>query len=132
MGNLQGTAPHFTRPLCQPLQALLEHNAKVYLAARSEDKAKIAIDKLKEETGQDRVHFLKLDLGNLPSCADAAHELAVKESKLDILFLNAYFPSHSICLTYNRGVMIPPTGSKTESGYEMQWVPTLTNLTLIN
>ena len=70
-------------------QALGEHNAKVYLAARSEEKAMAAIEKLRNATGKDNFHFLKLDLGNLPSCAAAARELAAKEPKLDILFLNA-------------------------------------------
>jgi NAD(P)-dependent dehydrogenase (short-subunit alcohol dehydrogenase family) len=60
------------------------------LAARSEEKAKTAIDELRKETGKDNVHFLKLDLGNLHSCAAAARELYAKEPKLDILFLNAY------------------------------------------
>jgi NADP-dependent 3-hydroxy acid dehydrogenase YdfG len=46
---------------------------------------------LKKVTGKDNVHYLKLDLGDLSSCADAAKELASKERKLDILFLNAYF-----------------------------------------
>ena len=59
------------------------------MAARSEEKGKVAIEKLREATGKDNVHFLKLDLGNLPSCAAAARELADKEPKLDILFLNA-------------------------------------------
>jgi len=73
-------------------KALLEHNAKVYLAARSEQKATAAIEKLKRETGKSDIHWLKLDLSDLPSCAAAAKELASKERKLDILFNNAYFP----------------------------------------
>jgi len=70
-------------------KALLEHNAKVYLCARSEEKANAAIAKLKQVTSKDNVHFLKLDLGDLPSAAAAARELAAKEPKIDILFLNA-------------------------------------------
>jgi retinol dehydrogenase 12 len=64
----------------------------VYLAARNEAKTLPAIEKLKQETGKDNIHYLKLDLGDLPSCAAAARELASKEPKLDILFLNAYYP----------------------------------------
>ena len=71
-------------------QALLEHNAKVYLCARNEQKTFPAIEKLKQVTGKDNVHFIKLDLGDLPSCAAAAKEFIAKEPKLDILFLNAY------------------------------------------
>jgi retinol dehydrogenase 12 len=59
------------------------------LCARNEKKAFTAMDKLKEVTGESNVHFLKLDLGNLPSCAAAAKELLAKEPKIDILFLNA-------------------------------------------
>jgi retinol dehydrogenase 12 len=73
-------------------KALLEHNAKVYLAARSEERASAAISKLKKETGKSDIHWLKLDLGDIPSCAAAAKELASKERKLDILFNNAYVP----------------------------------------
>lgn len=47
------------------------------------------MDKLKEVTGKTNVHFLKLDLADLPSCAAAAKELLAKEPNIDILFLNA-------------------------------------------
>jgi len=49
------------------------------------------MEKLKEITGKTNVHFLKLDLGDLPSCSAAAKELLGQEPKIDILFLNAYF-----------------------------------------
>lgn len=71
-------------------QALLEHNAKVYLCARDEKKAFAAIEKLKQVTGKSDVHFLKLDLADIPSAAAAAKELLAKEPRIDILFLNAY------------------------------------------
>jgi len=61
----------------------------VYLCARSENKALAAIEKLQKATGKTAVHFLKLDLGDLPSCAAAAKELLAREPKIDILFLNA-------------------------------------------
>ena len=76
-------------------KALLEHNAKVYLAARNEQKAMAAIEKLKTATGKDDIHWLKLDLADIPSCAAAAKELASNESKLDILFNNAYILPNS-------------------------------------
>jgi NADP-dependent 3-hydroxy acid dehydrogenase YdfG len=71
-------------------QALLEHRAKVYIAGRSETKAEAAITKLKRETGSNKVHFLKLDLADIPSAATAARELASKEPRLDLLFNNGY------------------------------------------
>jgi NAD(P)-dependent dehydrogenase (short-subunit alcohol dehydrogenase family) len=92
LGNLQSTlSPHPETNY----KALLEHNAKVYLAARNENKTLPAIEKLKQVTGKDNIHFIKLDLGDLPSCAAAAKELSSKEPKLDILFLNAYHPHSS-------------------------------------
>ena len=45
-------------------KALLAHDAKVYLAARCERKARQAIADLKRETGREAV-FLRLDLADL-------------------------------------------------------------------
>jgi len=46
--------------------------------------------KLKEETGNEKVYFLKLDLGDVTSAVSAAKELISKEARLDILVNNAY------------------------------------------
>ncbi|KAH9053027.1 hypothetical protein EDB87DRAFT_1654800, partial [Lactarius vividus] len=46
-------------------QHLLSHNAKVYLAARSAQKANEAIAELKNETGKQAI-FLQLDLSDIP------------------------------------------------------------------
>ena len=54
-------------------QALLAHNAKVYIAARSQGKAEEAIKELKEETGKEGI-FLKLDLSDLKAVKAAAEE----------------------------------------------------------
>ena len=62
------------------------HNAKVYIAGRSEAKANEAITTLKEETGKTDIHFLKLDLADIQSAITAAKELAAKEQQLDLLF----------------------------------------------
>ena len=48
------------------------HNAKVYIAGRSEAKANEAITTLKEETGKTDIHFLKLDLADIQSAIRAA------------------------------------------------------------
>lgn len=55
------------------LQALLEHNAKVYMASRSPEKAKKAIEALKRDTGKEAV-FLELDLASYASIHKAAAE----------------------------------------------------------
>jgi len=89
-------------------KALLENNAKVYLAARSAEKARMAIEKLKQETGRSDIHFLELDLCDNVSVRRAAEELKSKEPKLDILFHNA-------------GIMSPPKGRRSAQGHEIQW-----------
>jgi retinol dehydrogenase 12 len=70
-------------------QVLLEHNAKVYLAARNKEKADNAIAELKDATGKEAI-FLDLDLANLASVRKAADEFLSKEKELHILFNNAY------------------------------------------
>ena len=55
------------------LKALLQHNANVYIAARSKNKAEEVIQELKTITGRD-AHFLKLDLSDLKSVKAAAEE----------------------------------------------------------
>ena len=52
---------------------MLAKNAKVYLAARNEDRAKAAIEDLKQTTGKE-ANFLKLDLSSLGSIRTAAEE----------------------------------------------------------
>ena len=55
------------------MKALLQHNAKVYLAARSPERAAKAIEELKAETGKEAI-FLQLDLSDLASVRRAAEE----------------------------------------------------------
>jgi retinol dehydrogenase-12 len=89
-------------------QILFSKNAKVYIAARSQEKAEKAIEVIKKSspnsTGE--LVFLRLDLANLASIRASAEEFLSKETKLDVLFSNA-------------GVWITPQGSKTEQGYEL-------------
>ena len=68
---------------------LLQHDAKVYLACRSSAKGRVAIEKLKLETGKDQIEFLELDLGDLPSVRKSAEEYLRRDSTLDVLFNNA-------------------------------------------
>lgn len=69
-------------------KALLNHNAKVYIAARSQEKAEVAIKDLKNSTGKEAL-FLKLDLANLKSVKASAEEYLSKETTLDVLFNSA-------------------------------------------
>ncbi|PVH72029.1 short-chain dehydrogenase [Cadophora sp. DSE1049] len=88
---------------------LYQHNGKVYIAARSESKTKELIADLKQtypnSTGD--AIFLSLQLDDLPTIKASAEEFLSKEIRLDVLWNNA-------------GVMVPPEGSKTKQGYELQ------------
>ncbi|RDW79443.1 hypothetical protein BP6252_04081 [Coleophoma cylindrospora] len=90
-------------------QILYSKNATVYAAARSADRTEAAISSMKSafpnSTGT--LHFLQLDLGDLTTIKKSASDFLAKEKRLDVLWNNA-------------GVMIPPQGSKTAQGYEMQ------------
>jgi len=89
-------------------KALLNKNAKVYLAARSKSKADAAIEWLKQETGGKAPIFLELDLANLDSVRKSADEFKSKEQELHVLFNNA-------------GVMMPPVADRTADGYDLQF-----------
>ncbi|KAJ5768884.1 short-chain dehydrogenase [Penicillium odoratum] len=88
---------------------LYGQNATVYIGARSKEKAMDAIEEIKtahpDSTG--RLVFLQLDLSDLTTIQRSADEFLAAESRLDVLWLNA-------------GVMMPPQGSKTKQGYELQ------------
>ncbi|KAI0754733.1 NAD(P)-binding protein [Daedaleopsis nitida] len=91
----------------ETVKALLQHDAKVYLAARNKEKAKASIASLKRDTGKEAM-FLELDLANLASVKKAADEFLSKEHELHILFNNA-------------GVSMTPMDWTTNDGYDLQW-----------
>ncbi|KAJ7823018.1 hypothetical protein B0H13DRAFT_2215759 [Mycena leptocephala] len=91
----------------ETIRVLLNHNAKVYMASRSQTKAEAAIKELKEQTGKDAL-FLKLDLGDLKTIKISAAEFLSKEPELHILFNNG-------------GVMMPPVEDRTADGYDLQF-----------
>ena len=68
------------------VQALVRRGARVYLGARSEDKANDAMDRLKKAgLGSGEVHYLQVDLSDVAKAKAAAEEFMRKESRLDIL-----------------------------------------------
>ncbi|TDL15958.1 short chain dehydrogenase [Rickenella mellea] len=75
------------------VKQLALHNAKVYMASRTESRALAAIDDLNKEnpdlSKKAGVFFLQLDLSNITSCQTAARNFLEKESRLDILINNA-------------------------------------------
>jgi len=79
----------------------------VYIAARSEENTKAAIEELKRETGKESIFFLRLDLADLVSVKAAAEEFASKESELHTL--------------YNNGGVYAVIDKLTTQGYDMQF-----------
>ncbi|KAJ7921419.1 NAD-P-binding protein [Mycena leptocephala] len=91
----------------ETVKQLLLKNAKVYLAARSPEKASAAIKRLEEETKKSAI-FIQLDLADLPSVRKAAETFLAQESRLDILFNNG-------------GVMISPPEQLTAQNHDLQF-----------
>ncbi|KAF5708592.1 short-chain alcohol dehydrogenases/reductase [Fusarium globosum] len=88
---------------------LYQKNGKIYMAARSRTKTDEVMRDIKaahpNSTG--RMIFLPLVLDDLTTIKASAQEFLAQESRLDVLYNNA-------------GVMVPPQGSKTLQGYELQ------------
>ncbi|KAI0687004.1 NAD(P)-binding protein [Earliella scabrosa] len=91
----------------ETVKALLQHNAKVYLAARSKQKAEAAIASLKQETGKEAL-FLELDLSSLAAIKKATEQFLSTEPELHILFNNA-------------GVAFAPMNLLTKDGLDLSW-----------
>jgi retinol dehydrogenase 12 len=91
------------------VKILYQKSGKVYIAGRSTQKGSQAIQTIKatfpKSNGQ--LEFLLLDLADLTTIKRSVDDFLSKESRLDILWNNA-------------GVMIPPAGSKSAQGYELQ------------
>ncbi|KAG9225993.1 hypothetical protein CCMSSC00406_0009090 [Pleurotus cornucopiae] len=77
----------------ETVKALLAHNAKVYIAARNEEKTRVAIQDLKAATGKE-AYYLHLDLADLKAIKQAAAE-------------------------FLRGVMTPPIEQTTADDYDL-------------
>ncbi|KAF5377139.1 hypothetical protein D9757_008777 [Collybiopsis confluens] len=88
-------------------EQLLRRNAKVYIAARSQEKSEIAIQELKEKTGKEAV-FLKLDLNDLATIRHTVDEFLKKETQLHVLINNA-------------GISSPPMDQLTAQGFDKQF-----------
>ncbi|KAI5212116.1 hypothetical protein AUEXF2481DRAFT_61091 [Aureobasidium subglaciale EXF-2481] len=85
-----------------------KHNpSQIYLAARTESKARSAIEEIKSQVPNAKVEFLSLDLTDFESVKAAADTFKEKEQRLDILLNNA-------------GIMAVPY-STTKQGYEIQF-----------
>ena len=76
------------RMIMPVVQVLLSKNARVYIAARDENRAQKAIDELKGKTGKQSIFFLRLDLADLPSIKTAVEEFTSRETKLHTVYNN--------------------------------------------
>lgn len=90
---------------------LYQAGGKVYLAGRSETKAEAAIAKIKtsstNKSSGGHLDLLLLSLDDLSTIKAAIQAFVMKESRLDVLFNNA-------------GVSLPPGGSVSAQGHELQ------------
>ncbi len=88
---------------------LYQAGGKVYLAGRSEANAQSAISKIKAlpATSPGELVFLSLSLDDLTTIKPAMEAFITLESKLDVPFNNA-------------GVSLPPLGSVSAQGHELQ------------
>ncbi|KAJ7165872.1 NAD-P-binding protein [Mycena filopes] len=89
-------------------KALLAHGARVYIAGRSQSRGDDTMARLKQETGKTDVHFLELDLADLPAVKRAAETYLSSETQLHVLFNNG-------------GVMQPPLDQFTAQNYDLQF-----------
>jgi retinol dehydrogenase-12 len=88
---------------------LYSRNGTVYIAGRNAENGSDAIKWMQQSHTESKgvLHFLHLDLNDLTTIKSSAQAFLAKERRLDVLFNNA-------------GVMIPPKGSTTKQGYELQ------------
>ncbi|KAI2775664.1 short-chain dehydrogenase [Daldinia loculata] len=88
---------------------LYKNHGRVYIAGRSEDKARQAIDDIRAgaPASQGSLEFLHLELDDLSSIKASVESFKARESKLHVLWNNA-------------GVSRPPVGSVSKQGIELQ------------
>ena len=89
------------------LQLAKHKPAKIYMASRTESKARDAIKSINAQLKEPAsIEYLPLDLSSLKSVQAAAQHVNASSQRLDILILNA-------------GIMAVPA-TKTESGHDIQ------------
>ncbi len=92
----------------QSILQLAKHNPKtIYLGARTQEKALAAIAEIKEAVPNASIEYIHCDLADLSSVQQCAKDFTSKNSRLDILLLNA-------------GIMLVPA-ALTKDGYETQF-----------
>lgn len=91
------------------VKILYRKNARIYMATRSEEVARKAIQEIQASgTTGGSLEFLSLKLDDLSSIKASVDEFKARESRLDVLWNNA-------------GVSQPPEGSVSSQGIELQF-----------
>ena len=85
-------------------------NAILWISARTEAKAKSAIEEIKSAApaSAGQLYFVLMDFADLPTIKTGVEKFITITSRLDLLMNNA-------------GVMSPPDKSKTKQGFELQF-----------
>ena len=68
--------------------ACAKEGAIVYMAARNRERAETRIKELKNETGNQHIHYVHYDAGQLETCRSMADEVAKAEGRIDVLVNN--------------------------------------------
>ena len=69
--------------------ALAKMNATIVMANRDENKSKKAMDYIISKSGNSKIHFIRLDLGDLESVANFVKQFKQMNLGLDVLINNA-------------------------------------------
>ncbi|GFE72790.1 oxidoreductase [Novosphingobium sp. TCA1] len=88
-------------------RVLAAHGARVLMACRSEEKARLAMEHIRMEAPGANLAFVPLDQADLFSVRECAEQVMRDEPRLDVLLNNA-------------GVMVPPL-ERTVQGHELQF-----------
>jgi NAD(P)-dependent dehydrogenase (short-subunit alcohol dehydrogenase family) len=90
---------------------LFQAGGKVYIAGRSEVNARRAIEYIESSSDpsstSSKLEFLHLELDDLTTIKSTVESFKLQESRLDVLWNNA-------------GISLPPVGSTSKQGYELQ------------
>ncbi|KAL5332117.1 hypothetical protein BJX70DRAFT_393222 [Aspergillus crustosus] len=90
------------------VEQLAKHGARVYMGARSPEKASAALKDIKAHLPNTDIHFLHMDMMDLQSVVAAAKQFKLKEGRL-----------HG--LVNNVGIMATPFARSAADGFEAQW-----------
>ncbi|KAK9243836.1 hypothetical protein V1506DRAFT_543361 [Lipomyces tetrasporus] len=95
-------------------RVLYHKGGRVIIVGRSQESYDTAVYDIKANPGETpesqpgSLEFVKIDLVDLTTIKPAIDDLLTRIDRLDVVW-------------YNAGVMVPPVGSTTKQGYELQW-----------